>query len=76
MKFPCPICQKELTSEFGQGQLNSGNPEFGITLFCNEKDCKIEVFGHTSSKKPEEAYEIIKDRFKFAKNNTKSMSKS
>ena len=65
-KFPCPCCKVELTQEFGAGTLHVGDPQFGITLFCANKECKIEVMGHTTGKKAEEAYEVITDRFKFA----------
>ena len=62
-EFLCPVCNVELSKQFGN-QVHPNDPAFGITLFCNSKECPAqEVAGHTTRKIEREAYQIIIDKF-------------
>jgi hypothetical protein len=61
-KYPCPVCKVNLHWEFGE-QIHPGNPEYGVMVFCRNKECRAEeVMGHGKNEK--EAFEIVTDRFK------------
>jgi hypothetical protein len=55
--YPCPICKVNLTSQ--PGQVLDAND--GVTVFCNNSDCKVEVFGHANNEA--NAFEIIKQKY-------------
>ena len=59
--YNCPICQSILVSQVGD-QAHLQNPEFGIILYCQNRQCSAqEVMGHGNKEK--DAYQVILDKF-------------
>jgi len=59
-KYLCPICSAKLSWHEG-----SKLRKYGFTMFCDNEECKCdEVFGF-SSKNLDEAYEVIRQKYKL-----------
>ena len=57
MKFPCPVCGKELTLYRGDAMNNTN----GFTVRCEYALCKADVEAHGDS--PQKAYETVVQKF-------------
>lgn len=61
IKMDCPLCNVPLSKQQGD-TLNPGNSEFGVTLYCGNRDCYAqEVMGHGSN--DSQAFSIIREKF-------------
>ena len=61
-EYLCPLCKIELSTQFGN-YFHPNNPDYGLTLFCNNNLCNVEVFGYTRGKNLKDAFEIITDKY-------------
>ena len=55
--YPCPLCQVLMLSALGTVL----NPHDGLTVFCDNPECKVEVFGHADKEK--DAFDIINQKY-------------
>ena len=61
-QYKCPLCQTELLIQIGN-YFHPNNPEYGLSLYCGNMECKIEVHGYTRTSNPAAAFEIIEDKY-------------
>jgi len=61
--YLCPMCKTPLAISLGN-VFNHNQEGYGLTMFCNNRaSCPVEVFGYTRNNKPEDAYEIITEKY-------------
>lgn len=61
MKYACPICKTELKEQLGN-KLHPFDTNYGVTLFCANKQCSAEeVMSHGD--KAKDAFQVIVDKF-------------
>ena len=61
IQYTCPVCNSLLKEEYGN-QLHPGDKEYGIVLYCANKECTAaEVSGHGDNVK--QAFEVITSKF-------------
>jgi len=60
--YNCPLCNAELKTSLGN-VFHPGDVAYGLTLYCDNTNCRIEVFGHTNGTKRLDAYGTIMDKY-------------
>jgi hypothetical protein len=60
--YNCPFCNTELLTNIGN-HTHPNDPEYGLTLYCGNRMCKIDVSGYTRTTNPAAAYEVIEDKY-------------
>jgi hypothetical protein len=64
MKYNCPLCNTELVEQVGN-KTHSGDPKYGIGLYCPSVTCPAqEVAGHGD--KASEAFAVIQAKYQKA----------
>jgi hypothetical protein len=61
-EFICPLCKSQLKTQLGN-YFHPGDTSYGMSLYCDNPDCLIEICGYTRNNKPSEAFEIIEDKY-------------
>jgi len=60
--YSCPMCNVPLSISLGN-VFNHNKEGYGLTMFCNNRACPVEVFGYTRNQNPDAAYEIIEEKY-------------